>query len=79
MSNLDKSQSDPSKRSRSRIHGILKPLEQKGDVGREYIKEMHQMVEMDRRFRSIEFLYGAAYAQVIDLEKKIATMKETKL
>ncbi len=48
----------------------------KSAVPANYINELRGMVDVDRRFRSVESLYSEVYNRVIALEDRVASWKK---
>lgn len=55
---------------------ILEPLQHQKGGATDYARLRNDVLEMTRRFRSVEALYSDAYAKVISLEKRIASFHD---
>lgn len=58
-----------------KIETILNPLTDKKEFSFEYRRLYKDMLDMNRRFRSVEATFTEAFNQIVHLEEKIANAK----
>ncbi len=53
----------------------LQSVKELAEQGETYLDDMKEIVEMDRRFRSLETIYNSAYSALVNLEKDLNSLK----
>lgn len=59
----------------SRIDSVLRRMDAHGNGSIEQVHLLKELMEMDRKFRTLESSFGALFSKVISLEKTMASTR----
>ena len=62
--------------AQSRMEKVLQSLDSNSSVAVTDMRQLREMMEMDRSVRSLETTFSSLYSKVVALEKKMEEVKE---